>query len=219
MSFCVRKAWHGFWFTERRGVIACVSCSTLRASERLDFATPDMASPPINDQDIVGYVVAYEREELSFPVYLVAGIACAFVAAGAVKDIPLLFLPGIAAAAYAFYNIPLTETGKPRLGAGQYGLFIEGLGLIKWSSIEKIDVLPVDVRGVACHDMMLTLRSTLAEALLVDWRDRPLLRRLMRLPWSLRKGNRVRIPLDIMDRPVAEVHQTFLRLWRYYRGR
>jgi hypothetical protein len=79
-------------------------------------------------------------------------------------------------------------------------------------------VQPVDVRGVPCHDMMLTLKAPLTEALLADWRQRPLLRRLMRLPWSLRKGNRIRIPLDVMDRPYAEVHQTFQRMWRHYRG-
>lgn len=176
------------------------------------------AQTSVTDNEIVGYTVAYEREDLSFPVYLVAVVAVLFFAAGVVKDIPLLSALAVAPAAYAFYNIPLLETGKPRLGAGQYGLFIEGLGLIQWSAIETIEVQPVDVRGVPCHDMMLTLKAPLTEALLADWRQRPLLRRLMRLPWSLRKGNRIRIPLDVMDRPYAEVHQTFQRMWRHYRG-
>lgn len=172
----------------------------------------------VKDDDIVGYIVAYEREELSFPVYLVAVVACLLIAAGMVNEVPLLFAPGLAAAAYAFHNIPLLETGKPRLGAGQYGLFIEGLGLIRWSAIDRIDIMPVDVRGIPCHDMMLTLKTTVSEALLLDWRNRSIVRRLMRVPWSPRKTNRIRIPLDVMDRPYTEVHQTFLRMWRYYRG-
>jgi hypothetical protein len=86
------------------------------------------AQTSVTDNEIVGYTVAYEREDLSFPVYLVAVVAVLFFAAGVVKDIPLLSALAVAPAAYAFYNIPLLETGKPRLGAGQYGLFIEGLG-------------------------------------------------------------------------------------------
>lgn len=172
----------------------------------------------LRDDDIVGYVVAYEREQLSFPVYLVAMVACIFFAAGFIHGLPIVAAVGLAPAAYAFYNIPLLETGKPRLGAGQYGLFVEGLGLIQWNAIDTIDIAPVDVRGVPCHDLMLTLKTAVNEALLVDWRRRSPLRRLMRVPWSLRKGNRVRIPLDVMDRPYMEVHQTFQRLWRHYRG-
>jgi len=176
--------------------------------------------PPstVTDEDIVGYTVAYEREDLSFPVYLVAVVAVLFFAAGMAKDVPLLSALAFAPAAYAFYNIPLLETGKPRLGAGQYGLFIEGLGLVQWSALDAIDLVPADVRGVAGHDLLLSLKGGLNEALILDWRNRPLARRFMRLPWTFKKPNAIRIPLDIMDRPYGEIHQTVLRMWRYYRG-
>ncbi len=176
------------------------------------------APTAVNDEDIVGYVVAYEREDLSFPVYLVAVVACLFLAAGIVKGIPILSALALAPAAYAFHNIPLLETGKPRLGAGQYGLFIEGLGLVQWSAFEEIALVPADVRGVAGHDLVISLKGDLNEALILDWRNRPLARRFMRLPWALKRPNAIRIPLDIMDRPVGEIHQTILRMWRYYRG-
>lgn len=177
-----------------------------------------LSGAPVTDEDIIGYTVAYEQEELQFPVYIVAMLAAAFIAAGIITEKHIFLLLALPPAAYAYYNFPLLETGRPRLGAGQYGLFVEGLGLIQWRAIDEMTVALTDTRGITGHELNILLKMPLSEALLIDWRNRPLARKIMRLPWSLKGKTTVRIPLDIMDRPVGDVHQTLLRMWRYYRG-
>ncbi len=70
----------------------------------------------VSDDPIGGYLVAYEQDELQFPVYLLAVIAVAFVAAGLVKGIPILTALAIAPLTGFFYNIPLIETGRSAEG-------------------------------------------------------------------------------------------------------
>lgn len=165
-----------------------------------------------------GYTVAYERDEVLFPVYALALIAAAFVGAGVARDVPALAALALVPASAFFYNLPLLETGKPRLGAGQYGMFLEGLGLVQWRAIDGIDLVPCEVRGSLFHELHVSLKASLDASLILDWRQRPLPRRFMRLPWSQRKGI-IRVPLDIMDKPPAEIHATLLRMWRFHRGR
>ena len=59
---------------------------------------------------------------------------------------------------------------RPRLGANQYGIFIEGLGLIGWRSIEKIDTVHIAVRTMMTHELQIKLSQPLEQALLADWR-------------------------------------------------
>lgn len=166
-----------------------------------------------------GYTVAYERDELPFSLYALGLVAVAFVVIGMLRDLPLLALLGVFPLAGVFYNLPLLETGKPRLGAGQYGLFLEGLGLIAWRGIEAIDLVPDYVRGTLFQELHVTLRLPLDQALIADWRRRPFPRSLMRLAWRRRRDGVLRIPLDIMDQPPGDIHATLQRIWRFHRGR
>lgn len=173
----------------------------------------------VTENDIVGYTVAYDRDDIHFPVYVMTFVAVGLFAAGAVKGIPLLAAVGVLPAAVAYYNLPLIETGRPRLGSGQYGLFIEGLGLVSWRAVDSIETVETIVRGVTAHELHIALRTPVPEALLADWRVRPLARRFMRLPWTFGSKTLIRIPLDILDRPAAEIQANFVRMWRYNRGR
>lgn len=173
----------------------------------------------VTENDIVGYTVAYDRDDIHFPVYVTTFVAVALFAAGAVKGVPLLAAVGLLPAAVAYYNLPLIETGRPRLGSGQYGLFIEGLGLVSWRAVDSIETVETIVRGVTSHELHIALKKPVPEALLADWRVRPLARRFMRLPWSFESKTLIRIPLDILDRPAAEIQANFVRTWRFNRGR
>jgi len=117
---------------------------------------------------------------------------------------------------YGYHNYPLLETGRPRIGAGQYGLFVEGLGVIAWRAIESIDLIAVTSRGVVDQELSVTLREPVDRALIADWRRRPLYRMLMRLPWSM-KGNTIRIGLEPFDQSPTQIHQNLMRLWQYFR--
>ena len=106
---------------------------------------------------------------------------------------------------FAYYNYPLLETGKPRIGAGQYGIFAEGLGIVSWRAIKEINLLPIDIRGATSNELRITLSEPLDKALLADWRQRPIHRLLMRLPWGMAADNGLRIPLDVFDQPASEI--------------
>jgi hypothetical protein len=172
----------------------------------------------VSDKTFDGYAVAYDREEIQFPVYVLAVGSVALLIAAFIRENVFLFAFAVVVGCIAYHNYPLLETGRPRLAASRHGLFIEGLGLLQWRAVEHIDIIPVVVRAIIYHELEILLNQPLASALAVDWRSRPLHRTLMRLPSSLSSKNTIRIPLDVLDRPAHEIHRTFLRMWRHYRG-
>lgn len=164
-----------------------------------------------------GYSVAYEREELQFPVYVVAVVAAGLATGGVVLDnLPLIAL-SLIAFGYAYHNYPLLETGRPRIGASQYGIFADGLGIISWRSIKQMEMVWTEIRGSGSHELLITLQEPIGRALLTDWRKRPLHRFLMRLPWTMAAKDVVRIPLGVFDRPADDIHRTFMRMMSFYR--
>jgi hypothetical protein len=164
-----------------------------------------------------GYTVAYDRDEIQFPVYVLVVVGTIMLASSIMHHNIFIFALGLAAAFFSFYNFPLLETGKPRLGAGQYGMFVEGLGVIPWRSIAKIDLEPVMLRGMLYHELHVTLARPLSSALVADWRHGRWHRTLMRVPWS-QHDNLIRIPLDVFDHEPQDIYRSFDRLWRYFRS-
>ncbi len=170
------------------------------------------------NREMNGYTVAYGRDEAPFPVYAAAGIAAVLITGGLYRANPILFGLGSVAAGFAYYNLPLAEVGRPRIGANQYGVFIEGFGIIQWRSIDSIELAQIAVRAVTLHELQITLKHPLTRALIKDWRKVPWYRQLMRLPWSMTHDNKVRIALDAFDKEPDEIHRTFQRMWRHYRS-
>lgn len=171
----------------------------------------------MSQDDFSGYTVAYEQDEIQFPVYVLIFIGAIFAMAGVALDIFILIALSLGAFGFAYYNFPLLEYGRPRVGAGQYGIFIEGLGIIAWKSVKQLDLVQVERRGVTNHEMEIALNEPIDRALIADWRKRPLHRFLMRLPWAQRGREIVRIPLDILEKPADEIHHNFTRMLDFYR--
>ncbi len=171
----------------------------------------------VSQNDMHGYTVAYEREEIQFPVYVVALIGAILATIGVAIDNIILIALSLFAFGFAYYNFPLLETGKPRIGAGQYGIFAEGLGIVAWRSIKQIEMVPVDIRGSTSNELRVVLEDPLDKALIADWRRRPPYRFLMRLPWISAPGNIIRIPLDVFDRPADEIMLSFSRMMTFFR--
>ena len=111
-------------------------------------------------------------------------IAFMLFAGGVVQEQPMLIGLAIVPAAGVFYNLPLLETGRARMGAGQYGLFLEGLGLIEWRAIDALELCRSDLRGGVSQDLHIELKVPVEKALMLDWRRTIAVRSLMRLPWS-----------------------------------
>jgi len=172
----------------------------------------------MDERDAGGYSVAYKRSDIAFPVVAAAILTVGFCAAalGTGYAFWLLFAVGSAAATY--HNYPLLETGRPTIGANQYGMFVQGLGLIGWRSIKRIDLVPVANRSMTVNQLQIALAVPLASALVADWRKRPWHREMMRLPWTSPSPGVIEVSLDPLEQLPGEVHETLLRMWRYYRS-
>lgn len=171
----------------------------------------------MSSDQISGYTVAYEQEELQFPVVLMAIIGFLLLAGGILHDLPLLLLLAMPVIGGVIFNIPLLETGRARLGAGQYGLFLEGLGLIDWRAIDMLDLVNTDLRGSVSQALVIELKVPVERALILDWRKTSPIRNLMRRAWKWSGPQVIRVPLDVMDKPAEDIHKTLRRMWRFYR--
>jgi hypothetical protein len=165
-----------------------------------------------------GYSVAYSRDDIHFPVYVTAAVAAIFLAVAWITGAVAWLAFSLAAAGFTYYNLPLLETGRPTIGANQYGIFIQAFGLIRWRAIKRIDLVPIAERAMTVHELQIVLDAPLASALVADWRKQPFYRSLMRLPWRMDHGGTVRINVEPFDQPPDEIHRTFVRMWRYYRS-
>lgn len=172
----------------------------------------------MDETEVSGYKVAYGRDETQFPVYVLIvaalGLLLAFYFYGGV----LLFLGFIATSAVAYYNFPLIETGSTRMGANQYGVFIDGFGMIHWRAIEKIELVPIAVRVMTFNELQIKLKQPLQSSLIADWRKQPWPRLLMRVPWKMTHENVIRVKLEVFDQEPEEIARTLQRMWRHYRS-
>jgi hypothetical protein len=171
-----------------------------------------------DERHLGGYSVAYRRDDSQFPVYVTAALAAVFLAATWSTGAIYWLAPAVTAIGFTYYNIPMLETGRPTIGANQYGIFIQAFGLIRWRAIERIDLIEVAERAMTVHEMRIVLGAPLGSALVVDWRKQPAYRRPMRLPWRMDHNGAVRINLEPFDQPAEIIQRTFVRMWRYYRS-
>jgi len=171
----------------------------------------------VDERNVGGFSVTYGREEIQAPVYAVAFLAAAFLAAALVTGSTLWLVLGVAAAGVTYYNVPLLEK-RPVIGANQYGIFIQGLGLIRWSAIDSIELTEMAVRASTIHELQIGLKSRLSSALVADWRQQPFWRSLMRLPWSMARSNVIGVNLEPFTGEPEEMQRTLVRMWRHYRS-
>jgi hypothetical protein len=171
-----------------------------------------------NQRSVGGYSIAYKREDTYFPVYVTATFGAAFFVTAWITGAAYWLALGVAAAGFTYYNLPLLETGRPAVGANQYGIFIQAFGLIRWRAIAQIDLVFIAERANIVHELKIVLNAPLGSALVADWRKQPIYRSLMRLPWRMDHDGVVRIDVEPFDQPADEIHRTFLRMWRYYRS-
>jgi len=171
----------------------------------------------VDERNAGGFSVTYGREEIQAPVYAVAFLSAAFLAAALVTGSTLWLVLGVAAAGVTYYNLPLLEK-RPVIGANQYGIFIQGLGLIRWSAIDSIELTEMAVRASTIHELQVGLKTRLSSALVADWRTQPFWRSLMRLPWSMARSNVIGVNLEPFTGEPEEMHRTLVRMWRHYRS-
>lgn len=172
----------------------------------------------MDERDAAGYSVAYRRDEIEFPVYVIATLAVVLFASAFISGQVIWLALAVPAAGYAYYNLPLLETGRPTLGANQYGIFVQALGLLRWRAIDRIEIALIPDRAATVHELQIALKVPVDSALVADWRRLPLHRQLMRLPWRLDRKGVIHIALEPFDGDPEEIHRTLLRMWRFYRS-
>ena len=164
-----------------------------------------------------GFTVGYARGKGTFRVIITAALAIVFAGATITTGSNLTLLLATFFAIAAFYFFPLLETGKARFGASEYGIFIEGFGVIAWRSVSGIRLATRAVRSIIIHELEITLSRPLGQAVIADWRKMPTHRLLMRLPWRMPDDHTILIDLEpFSGRPEAIVAE-FQRRWRYFR--
>src|SRR3979490_3647739 len=100
-------------------------------------------SATLDERNAGGYSVAYVREDIYFPVYISAALAAIFCTAAWITGAIYWLLPAVAAASFTYYNIPLLETGRPTIGANQYGILIQAFGLTRCPARGRLDALEI----------------------------------------------------------------------------
>jgi hypothetical protein len=162
-----------------------------------------------------GFILGYGRKEAA-RFHALAFIAAATSAAYVTYGYDLILAVALLSGCSAYYFFPFAES-RPRLGANQYGLFIDGFGLIAWRAISDIQLIAYSMRTIETEELQIRLRTPVSSALLVDWRRLPLWRLLMRLPWTMTYDGLIRVNLQPFSPPADEVVRVIARLWRYYR--
>ncbi|MEO1543066.1 MAG: hypothetical protein AAFR75_03485 [Pseudomonadota bacterium] len=173
---------------------------------------------PANSAYATGYTVAYSTDMANARVYGVGGVGVVLLVSGIWQGFMPAILGGLGLILFAAHFLPMAETDTPRIGASQYGAFIEGLGLIAWRDIEDIKHVTIAVRTMTTHELQLKLSQPIPDVLLADWRQLPWYRLFMHLPWRMSDGNVVRIPLDTLSRPPDEIERAFRRMRDFHRS-
>lgn len=163
-----------------------------------------------------GYVLAYSPRSGDFNVNVMGLASAFFFVLTFLLAMPALLIPAVAAFCVAYYYYPLKER-TPRIGAGQYGLFIDGLGLLSWRAIKDIEKVAYTSRVAQTYELRIHLSVPLEQALLADWRNLPIWRLLMKLPWHMKKDEVIRIPLEPFEPRADEIRSKLVRIWDYCR--
>lgn len=180
----------------------------------MSSANGDRAASDLLQQ---GFALPYAADKGNFRFYVMAVAAVllitAYILAGGHA---ILLVLGVGAGCVAYYFYPLIER-KPRFGANQYGIFIDGLGVIAWRAVDDIVLRTYAVRTLENKELHIRLNRDLDRALMVDWRRLPIYRLLMRLPWSMTHDNVIRIKLEPFGPEPGQIHRAITRIWNFYR--
>ena len=163
-----------------------------------------------------GYTVGYASGKGTFRVIITASLAVIFAGVTVSTGSNVTLLLAVFFAIAAFYFFPLLETGKPRLGASEYGIFIEGFGVIAWRSVKDLRLATRAVRSIMVKELEITLSRPMSDAVIADWRNVPYHRLLMRLPWRMPADDTILIDLEPFAGQPEDIVSEFRRRWRYF---
>jgi len=163
-----------------------------------------------------GFAIGYGKGKGAFRVYMSAAFAIAFGATALTTGNGIALVIGAAFSVACFYFYPLVERGHARVGANEYGIFVEGFGLISWRGVKNLRLAKRAVRNITINELEITLSRSIDGAVLADWRELPWHRLLMRLPWRMPNDEKVLIDLEPFGGDPDRILGEFVRRWRYF---
>ena len=163
-----------------------------------------------------GYAIGYGQGKGTFRVYFSAFFAIAFIAVAWQTGNGIALAVAAAFVVATFYFYPLIERDRARLGANEYGIFVEGFGLIAWRGVKELRLARRAIRNIVVTELEITLSRDIGGAVMADWRHLPWHRLLMRLPWRMPNDATVLIDLEPFDGDPDEILAEFKRRWRYF---
>ncbi|MEL6872660.1 MAG: hypothetical protein AAFO62_07680 [Pseudomonadota bacterium] len=175
-----------------------------------------MAQDTAGRTEPMGYAIGYARGKGTFRVYILGVGALIFLTVAVSSGSQLALILGSAGLVAAFFFYPLIETGKARIGANQYGVFIEGFGLIAWRGIAGLRIAKRAIRNITVHELEITLSRTMDGAVMADWRNLPYHRLLMRLPWRMPSDDKLLIDLEPFGLEPKTILNEIQRRWSYF---
>ncbi|MGF1649064.1 MAG: hypothetical protein ACFCUN_01280 [Hyphomicrobiaceae bacterium] len=175
-----------------------------------------MSSTRRHEAEPSGFALPYAKGKGTFRVYLAAGLAVLFgaIALETGNEIALVVTVGFLLATY--YSYPLIERERARIGANEYGVFIEGFGIVAWRSIAGIRLATRFVRSIAITELEIELNRPIRSAILADWRRLPVWRLLMRLPWRMPDDRTILVDLEPFTDEPEQLLAEFVRRRSYY---
>ena len=166
-----------------------------------------------------GYAIGYAPDSGNFRVFGCLGASVVFLLVWLNSGHAGALVVAALAASAAHYYFPLVERKKARLGAGEYGVFLEGLGIIPWHAIQQVRHSSYFVRTMEIDELHIVLSKALPKNLIADWRSMPWFRLLMKLPWSMTRDNIVKVDLEPFDGKPEAIVAGIQRQQRMYSGR
>lgn len=165
-----------------------------------------------------GFAIGYARDKGTFRVFVSFALFVVFACVWYFYSSELALGVAVFFVLTAYYFFPLVETDKVRLGAGEYGLFIEGFGVVPWRAIGEVRLSTYAVRTIQVNELLIQLSKPLPKALMADWRSLPFYRLLMKLPWSMGRDNVVRVNLEPFAGSPDKIVAALKRARRFYSG-
>ena len=83
--------------------------------------------------------------------------------------------------------------------------------------VKNIEKVSYTSRVAQTHELHIHLSMPIEQALLADWRNLPIWRLLMKLPWHMGKDEVIRIPLEPFAPKADEIRSKMLQIWDYCR--
>lgn len=134
------------------------------------------------------FSIGYDRSRVEPLVYGSLLFAATLMGVGMASGAWIASLASLPVFASVYWNYPFSER-KPQLAASEAGLQIEGLGVVPWRAITRIELFETSVRSITLYQLHIQLKAPVSTCVVQT--GKPLLiRKFMRRSWSILKTDR-----------------------------